>query len=271
MLILSSICTQTEMISKCFSCRWSKSDVSLTPEWILVPWHWFWLCKEILKSPYYGMFWVTSFSVLKHIPLCVSLHFCFFWSYPHGRVKHWWLHTFTEAPKHRFRSGCLWDQKWPQWVIVQRGHHRDRRWQGTPGSDTQHVKDGQERAACTMHISWHKRPIWHKQMGNFWFLEVPSFCTFFICKLSVSHPETKPTVVFKWGCIMEFYSECLKFKVKVTLSCQIVCDPPWNSPGQNTGAGSLSLLQGILPTRGSNPSLPHCRQILYQLSHKCCC
>ena len=43
---------------------------------------------------------------------------------------------------------------------------------------------------------------------------------------------------------------------------------PWNSPGQNTGVGSLPLLQGIVPTQGSNPGLPHCRQILYQLSHK---
>ena len=43
---------------------------------------------------------------------------------------------------------------------------------------------------------------------------------------------------------------------------------PWNSPGQNTGVGSLSLLQGIFPTQGSNPDLPHCRWILYPLSHK---
>ena len=43
---------------------------------------------------------------------------------------------------------------------------------------------------------------------------------------------------------------------------------PWNSPGQNTGADSRSLLQGIFPTQGLNPGLPHCRQILYQLSHK---
>ena len=43
---------------------------------------------------------------------------------------------------------------------------------------------------------------------------------------------------------------------------------PWNSPGQNTGVGSLSLLQAIFPTQGSNPGLPHCRRILYQLSHK---
>ena len=41
---------------------------------------------------------------------------------------------------------------------------------------------------------------------------------------------------------------------------------PWNSPGQNTGVGSLSLLQGIFPTQESNQDLLHCRQILYQLS-----
>ena len=45
-------------------------------------------------------------------------------------------------------------------------------------------------------------------------------------------------------------------------------DGSWNSPGQNTEVGSLSLLQGIFPTQGRNPGLPHCRQILHQLSHK---
>ena len=63
-----------------------------------------------------------------------------------------------------------------------------------------------------------------------------------------------------------------KWKVKVTQSCPILCDPmdcsPWNSPGQNTGMGSLSLLQGISPTQRLNPGLQHCRQILYQLSHR---
>ena len=43
---------------------------------------------------------------------------------------------------------------------------------------------------------------------------------------------------------------------------------PWNPPGQNIGVGSLSLLHGIVPTQGWNPGLLHCRQILYQLSHK---
>ena len=45
-------------------------------------------------------------------------------------------------------------------------------------------------------------------------------------------------------------------KVKVTQSCP------------NTGVSSLSLLQGIFPTQGLNPGVPHCRQTLYQLSHK---
>ena len=43
---------------------------------------------------------------------------------------------------------------------------------------------------------------------------------------------------------------------------------PWNSLGQNTGVGSILLLQGIFPPQGSNPGLPHCRWILYQVSHK---
>ena len=64
----------------------------------------------------------------------------------------------------------------------------------------------------------------------------------------------------------------LKVKVKISQSCLTRCDPmdcsAGNSPDQKTGVGSLSLLQGIYPTQGSNPGLPHCRQILYQLSHK---
>ena len=43
---------------------------------------------------------------------------------------------------------------------------------------------------------------------------------------------------------------------------------PWNSPGQNTGVGSLSFLQGIFPIQEMNQSLLSCRWILYQLSHQ---
>ena len=44
----------------------------------------------------------------------------------------------------------------------------------------------------------------------------------------------------------------------------------WNSPGQNTGVGSLSCLQEIFPSQGSNPGFLHCRQILNQVSHRRC-
>ena len=64
----------------------------------------------------------------------------------------------------------------------------------------------------------------------------------------------------------------------VTQSCPILCDPmdcslpgssiDRDSPGKNTGVGCHALLQGIFPTQGSNPGLPHCRQILYHLSHQ---
>ena len=63
----------------------------------------------------------------------------------------------------------------------------------------------------------------------------------------------------------------------VTQSCLILwvptdCSPPGSSvhgdsPGKNTGVGCHALLQGSFPTQRWNPGLPHCRQILYHLSH----
>ena len=41
-----------------------------------------------------------------------------------------------------------------------------------------------------------------------------------------------------------------------------------DSPGKNTGVGCRALLRGILSTQESNPGLPHCRWILYRLSHQ---
>ena len=56
------------------------------------------------------------------------------------------------------------------------------------------------------------------------------------------------------------------FATPWTIACQVLCT--WNSPGQNTWASSQSLLQGIFSIQGSNPGLPHCRWILYCLSHQ---
>ena len=74
----------------------------------------------------------------------------------------------------------------------------------------------------------------------------------------------------RWFCVFTV-------KVLVDQSCPTFCNLmdcsppkflcPWDSPGKHTEVGSHSLLQIIFATQGLNPSLPHCRQILYHLSH----
>ena len=61
-----------------------------------------------------------------------------------------------------------------------------------------------------------------------------------------------------------------KGKVKDAQLRLTLCDlySPWNSPGQKAGAGKPFPSLGIFPTQGSNPGLPHCRRILYQLSYQ---
>ena len=69
-----------------------------------------------------------------------------------------------------------------------------------------------------------------------------------------------------------------KLKILVAQSCLTLCNPKdcslpgssvhGDSPVKNTGESCHALLQGIFPTQRSNPGLPHCRQILYHLSHQ---
>jgi len=66
---------------------------------------------------------------------------------------------------------------------------------------------------------------------------------------------------------------CLVPQLCPTLCNPVECSPPrllcpWNSLGKNTGVGCHVLLQGIFPTQGSNLGLPHCRWIVYRLSHQ---
>ena len=66
---------------------------------------------------------------------------------------------------------------------------------------------------------------------------------------------------------------CLVTQSGLTLCEPMDCSLPGSSvhgdsPGKNNGVGCLALLQGIFPTQGSNPGLPHCRRILYHLSHQ---
>ena len=71
------------------------------------------------------------------------------------------------------------------------------------------------------------------------------------------------------------WNSCIMYVCSVTSSSLRLYRPqpprllcPWESPGKNTGVGCHAFLRGIFPTQGSNPGLPHCRWILYCLSHQ---
>ena len=70
-----------------------------------------------------------------------------------------------------------------------------------------------------------------------------------------------------WPCM------CLVAQSCPTLYDPMDCSPPGSSvhgdsPGKNSGVGCHAPLLGIFPTQGSNSGFPHCRQILYHLSHQ---
>ena len=75
----------------------------------------------------------------------------------------------------------------------------------------------------------------------------------------------------QWDCAVL----CLVVQLCLTLCDPMGYSPPssyvyGDSPGKNTEVGFHSFLQGIFPTQGSNPVFPHCKQILYHLSHQGC-
>ena len=102
-------------------------------------------------------------------------------------------------------------------------------------------------------------------MWNVRWWEVSSFSTW--CE--VREHQLCLTWNQQWVCSMEMQFRSYESHSVVSDSLQPhVLYSLWNSPGQDTGVGSLSLLQGIFLTQGSNPGLLHCRRILYQLSHQ---
>ena len=109
--------------------------------------------------------------------------------------------------------------------------------------------------------------------------QYPPFTIYFsFCIPKVSFPHSSlfsynDLSLSLWVCECVCTVLCL-----VTQSCPTLCEPVdcslpgssvhSDSPGKNTGLGCHALLQGIFPTQGSNPGLPHCRWILYHLSHQ---
>ena len=124
---------------------------------------------------------------------------------------------------------------------------------------------------------------WHQGL-----LQVTS--VFVLCGLWVKTTWMHFQVLGSLGCVilaslLPDLSEPQLLICKVRRMCMCVCSVmsdslqphglqptrllcPWDLPGMNTGVGNHSLLQSIFPTQGSNLGLPHCRQILYGLSHR---
>ena len=94
-------------------------------------------------------------------------------------------------------------------------------------------------------------------------------------KLALSlHDENQPLNCASWLKGLKWKKVNVKVaQLRLTLWDPMDCNLPGssvhrNSPGKNTGVGCHAFLQGIFPTQGSNPGLPHFRRILYHLSHQ---
>ena len=127
-------------------------------------------------------------------------------------------------------------------------------------------------------LEWHRNhhvpctrslaPSWSTQCWATFFCMIEDFLI--IYKIFLSFSKTTNKVVKKKRIEVS--------KGLVAQSCLTLCDPMncslpgssvhGDSSGKNTGVGCHTLLQGIFPNQGSNPGLPHCRQILYWLSHQ---
>ena len=101
---------------------------------------------------------------------------------------------------------------------------------------------------------------------SFFFYASLAFFTYFGC-LGLHHAELAPIGSVHRELGLRKYENESHSVVSDSLRPHGLYNP-WNSPGQNTGVGSHSLLQESFLTQGSNPGLPHCRWILYQLSHQ---
>ena len=123
--------------------------------------------------------------------------------------------------------------------------------------------------------------LWNHQYNHMYTI-VPLVQKFPLVNLQSLFPNTKPIETFdifsafRILIIQNVYKQnmhiifmkiiymcvCMCLCVWITQSCPNLC---WS---KNTRVGWHSILQGIFPTLGSSPSLPHCRQILYCLTQQ---
>ena len=120
-------------------------------------------------------------------------------------------------------------------------------------------------------------PSTNEQVNKIWHIHT----TEYYLALKGKAVLTQPTTWMNRGNILTEIIQIQKNKCVLglvipswlTLCSSMDCSPPGSSvyrdsPGKNNGVGCHALLQGIFPTQGLNPGLPHCRQILYHLIHQ---
>ena len=105
---------------------------------------------------------------------------------------------------------------------------------------------------------------------------VPSCFCAMLCSVTQSCPTLQSMGILQARILEWVAMPCLSLRdlpnpdikpKSLTLQAYSLLSEPPGKP-MNTGVGSHALLQGIFPIQGSNPGLPHCRRILYQLSHQ---
>ena len=82
------------------------------------------------------------------------------------------------------------------------------------------------------------------------------------------HRKEKLRTKLLWTNIMVKVKLLSHVRLCDPMDCSIPASSLRDFPGKSSTVGCHLLLQGIFPTWGSKPSLPHCRQTLYRLSHQ---
>ena len=152
---------------------------------------------------------------------------------------------------------------WATWTIQSMEFSRPEYWSGkpspSPGDRTQGSNPG------LLHCRWILYLLSHKRS--------PRKVEWVVYPFSSRSSKPRNSTRVSWVAGRFFTNWAIREALKWKLLSRVwlfatPCNSLWNSPGQNTAVSSCSLLQGIFPTQGLNPGLPHCRWILYQLNHQ---
>ena len=127
---------------------------------------------------------------------------------------------------------------------------------------------GRLRDRSLLNMSWLSKVDWKLNFIIYPLLNLTwSYCApyFGVLEIKLVVPSPLPTFFIPVLCLVTLLGPALCDPMDCSLPGSSVYG---DSSGKNTWVGCYALLQGIFPTQRSNPGLPHCRRILYSLSHQ---